>query len=116
MVKSPPDNAGEAGDASSISGSGRTLGEGNGNPLQFSCVENPMDRAWQASPWGHKELDMTKRLSTHACKKKKRSQDGRGVGRHGGHVSTQMHQDYTYRCNSSHLGRKNVPSRMESNL
>jgi len=59
---------------------------------------------------------MTKRLSTHACKKKKRSQDGRGVGRHGVHVSTQMHQDYTYRCNSSHLGRKNVPSRMESNL
>ena len=52
MVKSPPDNAGEAGDASSISGSGRTLGEGNGNPLQFSCVENPMDRAWQATVHG----------------------------------------------------------------
>ena len=32
-------------------------GEGNGNPLQYSCLENPMDgRAWQGS-WGHKELD-----------------------------------------------------------
>ena len=36
--------------------------EGNGNPLQYACLENPMDRgAWRAtySPWGHKELDMT---------------------------------------------------------
>ena len=40
-------------------------GEGNGNPLQCSCLENPMDRgAWWAaySPWGHKELDMTEQL------------------------------------------------------
>ena len=40
-------------------------GEGNGNPLQYSCLENPMGRgAWQAtySPWGHKESDMTKQL------------------------------------------------------
>ena len=36
-----------AGDLGSISGSGRSLGEGNGNPLQYSCLENPMDReAW----------------------------------------------------------------------
>ena len=36
-------------DASSIPGSGRSAGEGNGNPLQYSCLENPMDRrAWQA--------------------------------------------------------------------
>ena len=37
------------------------LGEGNGNPLQYSCLENPMDReGWQGhqrSPWGHKESD-----------------------------------------------------------
>ena len=41
------------------------LGEGNGNPLQYSCLENPMDRgAWQAySPWGRKELDTTERLT-----------------------------------------------------
>ena len=39
-----------AGDPGSIPGSGRSLGEGNGNPLQYSCLENPMDRgAWQAT-------------------------------------------------------------------
>jgi hypothetical protein len=40
---------------------GRSPGEGNGNPLQYSCLENPMDRgAWQAtSPGGGKESDMT---------------------------------------------------------
>ena len=38
-----------AGDAGSIPGSGRSPGEGNGNPLQYSCLENPTDRgAWQA--------------------------------------------------------------------
>ena len=39
-----------AGDPGLIPGSGRSLGEGNGNPLQYSCLENPMDRgAWQAT-------------------------------------------------------------------
>ena len=39
-----------AGDLSSILGSGRSPGEGNGNPLQYSCLENPMDRgAWWAT-------------------------------------------------------------------
>ena len=45
------------GDKGSIPGSGGRPGEGNGNPLQYSCLENPMDRgAWQVpvSPWGHK--------------------------------------------------------------
>ena len=42
-------NAGDAGDAGSISGLGRSPGEGRGNPLQYSCLENPMDRgAWWA--------------------------------------------------------------------
>ena len=42
-----------AGDPGSISGSGRFSGEGNGNPLQYSCLENPMDRgAWQATVHG----------------------------------------------------------------
>ena len=46
VVKNPPASAGEAG---SIPGSGRSPGEGNGNLLQFSCLENPMDRgAWWA--------------------------------------------------------------------
>ena len=47
MVKSPPANAGDVG---SIPGSGTSPGEGNGNPLQCSCLENPMDReAWRAT-------------------------------------------------------------------
>jgi len=38
-------------------------GEGNGNPLQYSCLENPMDGgAWGYSPWDCKELDMTEQL------------------------------------------------------
>ena len=42
-----------AGDAGSIPGSGRSPGEGNGNPLQYSCLENPMDRgAWWATVHG----------------------------------------------------------------
>ena len=49
MVKNPPANAGGAGDAGLISGSKRSVGEGNGNPLQYSCLEHPMDRgAWRA--------------------------------------------------------------------
>ena len=39
-------------------GQERSSGEENGYLLQYSCLENPMDRgAWRASPWGHKELD-----------------------------------------------------------
>ena len=49
VVKNPPANAGDAGDVVSIPGLGRSLGVGNGNPLQYSCLENPMDRGdWQA--------------------------------------------------------------------
>ena len=47
VVKNLPDNAGDLRNAGSIPGSGRSLGGGNGNPLQYSCLENPMDRgAW----------------------------------------------------------------------
>ena len=43
-------NVGDVRDLSSIPGSGRSLGGGNGNPLQYSCLENPMDRgAWWAT-------------------------------------------------------------------
>ena len=46
-------NTGAAGDACSITGSGRSPGEGHGNPLQYSCLENPKDRgAWQATVHG----------------------------------------------------------------
>ena len=50
MVKTLPANAGDTRDAGSILGSRRSPGEGNGNPLQYSCLENPMDRkAWWAT-------------------------------------------------------------------
>ena len=53
------DSAGNAGDPGLIPGSERFPGEGNGNPLQYPCLENSMDReAWQAWPWGRQELDM----------------------------------------------------------
>ena len=44
VVKNPPASAGDVRDSGSISGSGRSPGGGHGNPLQYSCLENPMDR------------------------------------------------------------------------
>ena len=44
VVKNPPANAGDKGDVSSTPGSGRSPGGGHGNSLQYSCLENPMDR------------------------------------------------------------------------
>ena len=50
VVKSQPVNAGNVRDMGSVSGLGRSLGGGHGNPLQYSCLENPMDRgAWQST-------------------------------------------------------------------
>ena len=49
MVKNPSTNAGDFRGTGSIPGLGRSLGGGHGNPLQYSCLENPMHRgAWQA--------------------------------------------------------------------
>ena len=49
MVENPPAKAGDPGDSGSVPGLGRSPGEGNGNPFQYSCLENSMDRgAWQA--------------------------------------------------------------------
>ena len=53
VVKNLPANAGAAGDMGSNPGSERSPGGGNGNPLQYSCLENPMDRgAWRATVHG----------------------------------------------------------------
>ena len=46
-------------------GSGRSPGEGNGNPLQYSCLENSRGDLEGYNPWGHKDMDLTERLSTH---------------------------------------------------
>ena len=54
VVNNPPASAGDVG---LIPGLGRSPGEKNGNPLQYSCLGNPTDReAWRASPWGHKRV------------------------------------------------------------
>ena len=53
VVKNLPANAGDIRDSGWIPGLGRSPGEGNGNPLEYSCLENPMDRkAWQAADNG----------------------------------------------------------------
>ena len=53
MVKNLPANTGDAGDTGSAPGSGRSPGGGNGNSLQYSCLENSRDRgAWWATVYG----------------------------------------------------------------
>ena len=53
VVKNLPANTGDIRDVGSIPGSGRSPGEGHGNPRQYSCLENPMDRrAWWATVHG----------------------------------------------------------------
>ena len=57
-------NGGDVGETGSVPGLGRSLGEGNGNLLQYSCLRNPMDRgAWQVIVCGgHKEWDRTEHI------------------------------------------------------
>ena len=60
VVKNQPENAGDNKMAGSIPGSGRSLGEGHDNSLQYSFLENSTERgAWQATVQGHKESDTT---------------------------------------------------------
>ena len=68
-VKNPPANSGDIRDSSLIPGSGRSPGGGHRNPLQYSCLENPMDRgAWQATVHRvAKSWTGLKRLSTQSC-------------------------------------------------
>ena len=67
MVKDPPASAGDVG---SVPGSGGSPGEGNGNPLQYSCLENHMDRgAWWTTVHGvAKESNRTQRLNNNKGK------------------------------------------------
>ena len=72
-VKNPPANAEDIGDMGSIPGSGRSPGEGYGNPLQYFCLGNPMDRgAWRATVRGVTKSQTGRMpLSTCALKKEK---------------------------------------------
>ena len=58
VIKNPPANAADIRDRDSVPGSGRSSEEGNGYPLLYFCLGNPMDRGawWAKSPWGHKRL------------------------------------------------------------
>ena len=73
VVKNPSANEGEA---NSVPGLGRCPGGGNGNPLQYSCLENPMDRgALHTTVHGvAKSQTRLKQLSTHACSQANRWQ------------------------------------------
>ena len=65
VVKNLPASAGDAEDVGWIPGLGRSPGEGCGNPLQYSCLED-FHRQWSLAgynPWGHKESGMTERLT-----------------------------------------------------
>ena len=83
MVKNPPANAGDIRDLGSIPGSGRSPGGEHGNPLQYSCLENPMDRgALQATVHGvcghnwtvvsTQQSDTTELLGTNAFKNRQK--------------------------------------------
>ena len=66
LVKNTPANAGDTRDVGSIPGSGRSPGEGNSKPFQYSCLENSMDRgAWRATV--HEVVKSQTQLSEHAC-------------------------------------------------
>ena len=80
VVKNLPANVRDARDVGLIPESRRSPGEGNCNPFQYSCLENPMDgEAWRPgySPWGHKESDMTEWLSTHMCTIERAAREGK---------------------------------------
>ena len=68
VIKNPPANAGDIRDTGSIPGSERSLGGGHGNPFQYACLKNAMDRrVWQATVHKvAKNWTQLKRLSMHA--------------------------------------------------
>ena len=73
--KDPAASAGDIRDAGSIPGSGRSPGKGNAYPLQYSCLENAMDRgAWRATVHGVAKSPTVKQQSTHSITRDGRSQ------------------------------------------
>ena len=71
VVKNLPASAGDLGDVGLIRGSGRSSGGGNGNPLQYSCLENSMDRgAWRAAVHGVKKNQAQPSTHTHNTRRK----------------------------------------------
>ena len=69
MVKNPPDNVGATGNRGLVPGLGRFLGGGNGNTLQYSWWDNPMDRgAWWVNPRGHKEFKQELNTTKPVCR------------------------------------------------
>ena len=71
LVVKNPANAADVRDTSSIPEPGRSPGGGHGNPLQYSCLENPMDRGawWATVHWVGESQIQLKQLSTHATTK-----------------------------------------------
>ena len=92
-VKNPPANAGDIRDLDSIPVLGKSPGEGHGNPLQYSYLENPMDRGvWQAAVHGDaKNWTRLKRLSTQA---------------HSGLLSLKVFHSHPHPCPQHHLALK----------
>ena len=89
MVKNPPANA----DVGLIPGSGRSPGEGDGYPVQYFCLENPMDRgAWRASRQAHKESYMTEQLINNNSER--RSHMPQGAAKKILKKDTAKHSDY----------------------
>ena len=69
VENNPPANAGDTRDAGSIPGSGKSPGGGNGNALQYSCLENPMDMSLAGySGQGYKDSNTTEHAHTHSVK------------------------------------------------
>ena len=78
MIKNPPANAGDIRDLGSVPGSGRPPGEGNGSPLQYPCLENPMDRgAWRAAVHGVQSWTQLKHTGHNSRKSRRFSPPGK---------------------------------------
>ena len=86
MVKKPPAHAGDGG---SSPGSGRSPGGGHGNPLQYSCLENPMERGGRRATVHRvaKESDMTEQLRTHVCTTRVRDHENQYTECHSPQIS-----------------------------